>query len=164
MTISETTLKKFSLVSAKPFAEVLAAVENRMGRPDMKAFFQKMAASASYVAFQGVVHEAAVESGLIQFLRLDMGAALAKDPAVKAFRIVRILVGNPLVMKQMVEHVPEAGSYVPVSILVYESPDGVHLSCDLLESVLAPYGNVGATKIAHELDAKIVTLLTDSAG
>jgi hypothetical protein len=31
-------------------------------------------------------------------------------------------------MKQIVERVPEAASYAPVSILVDERPDGEHLS------------------------------------
>ncbi len=57
---------------------------------------------------------------LMEFLRLDLGAAIKKDPAAKSFRIVRIIAGNPLIMKQMVERVPDAGSYAPVTILVYE--------------------------------------------
>jgi hypothetical protein len=43
-------------------------------------------------------------------------------------KIVRYMIGNPLIMKDMTKHVPEAGSYAPVTILVDERPDGVHLS------------------------------------
>jgi ABC-type antimicrobial peptide transport system permease subunit len=39
-------------------------------------------------------------SDLVEFLRLDPGAVLRKDPAVKAFKMVRIVAGNPLIMKR----------------------------------------------------------------
>jgi hypothetical protein len=41
-----------------------------------------------------------------------------------------LFVGNPLVMKEMAKHVPDAGSYAPVTVLVDEREDGVHLSYD----------------------------------
>jgi hypothetical protein len=44
-------------------------------------------------------------------------------------------------MKEMVKHVPDAGSYAPITLLVDERPDGVHLGYDKVESVLAPYEN-----------------------
>ena len=54
-------------------------------------------------------------------------------------RIVRLFIGNPLIMKEMKKHVPDAGSYVPVTVLVDECADGVHLSYDKMTSLLAPY-------------------------
>jgi hypothetical protein len=43
---------------------------------------------------------------------------------------VRLVIGNPLVMKEMAKHVPDAGSYAPVTVLVDEREDGMHLSYD----------------------------------
>jgi uncharacterized protein (DUF302 family) len=77
---------------------------------------------------------------------------------------VRLVIGNPLIMKQMVEHVPDAGSYAPVTILVDERPDGVHLSYDTMVGYLAPYGNAAAKKVAQELDAKVEALLAAATG
>jgi len=54
---------------------------------------------------------------------------------------VRFVVGNPVIMNQMLEHVPDTGSYAPVNILLDERPDGVHLSYDTVASFLASYGN-----------------------
>jgi hypothetical protein len=71
--------------------------------------------------------------------------------------------GNPLIMKEMTKHVPDAGSYAPVTILVDERPDGVHLSYDRMASFLAPYGNAEALKVAKELDRKVEALLASSA-
>src|ERR1700691_3760249 len=70
---------------------------------------------------------------------------------------------NPLVMKEMAKHVPDAGSYAPVTILVDEREDGVHLSYDRMVSFLAPYENREALAIAHDLDHKIEKLINDAA-
>jgi hypothetical protein len=67
-------------------------------------------------------------------------------------------------MKEMAKHVPDAGSYAPVTVLVDERPDGVHLSYDKMTSLLAPYGNPEALAVARVLDAKIENLMRESAG
>jgi len=59
--------------------------------------------------------------------------------------------------------VPDAGSYAPVTILIDERPDGVHLSYDRMESLLAPYENAAALNVARELDAKVEALLASAA-
>jgi hypothetical protein len=66
-------------------------------------------------------------------------------------------------MKEMAKHVPDAGSYAPVTILVDERPDGVHLTYDKMASLLAPYQNAEALAVARNLDLKIETLLRSSA-
>ena len=75
---------------------------------------------------------------------------------------MRFMIGNPLIMKEMAKHVPDAGSYAPVTILVDERPDGVHLSYDKMASLLAPYGNPKALAVARDLDSKIESLLRES--
>jgi Domain of unknown function DUF302 len=59
----------------------------------------------------------------------------------RASKSVRLVLGNPLIMKEMVAHVPDAASYAPVTVLIDERADGVHLSYDLTASFLAPYEN-----------------------
>jgi len=66
-------------------------------------------------------------------------------------------------MKEMVKHVPDAASYAPVTVLIDERPDGVHLSYDLMASFLAPYENVQASAVAAQLDEKVVAVLTAAA-
>lgn len=99
----------------------------------------------------------------MEFIRFDLGQILRKDRSDKAPQSLRLVVGNPLIMKQMVEHVPDAGSYAPVTILIQERTDGVHLSYDRMASFIAPYGNREASKIAEELDRKVEALLTAAA-
>jgi hypothetical protein len=63
----------------------------------------------------------------------------------------------------MARLVPDAGSYAPVTVLVDERADGVHLSYDRMASLLAPYGNSEALNIAGDLDAKVEKLLRRAA-
>jgi len=64
----------------------------------------------------------------------------------------------------MVKHVPDAGSYAPVTVLVDERADGVRLSYDRMASFQSPYGNAAALTVARELDSKIERLLREFAG
>jgi hypothetical protein len=66
-------------------------------------------------------------------------------------------------MREMATHVPDAGSYAPVTVLVDERSDGVHLLYDRTASLLAPYGNASALRVAHDLDAKIESLIRQAA-
>ena len=63
----------------------------------------------------------------------------------------------------MAKYVPDAASYAPVTVLIDERPDGVHLSYDRMASCLAPYGNFEALRVARELDAKVEAMLMDAA-
>jgi len=64
----------------------------------------------------------------------------------------------------MVKDVPEAGSYAPITLLIDERADGVHLGYDKMESFLAPYGSVRALAVARSLDEKVEKLMRDAAG
>jgi uncharacterized protein (DUF302 family) len=97
------------------------------------------------------------------FLEFDHGAVVRKETGLDKPKIVRLVIGNPLVMKEMAKHIPDAGSYAPVTVLVDERADGVHLSYDKMSSFLAPYGNRDALKVAQDLDHKVETLLNDAA-
>jgi len=66
-------------------------------------------------------------------------------------------------MKEMAKHVPDAGSYAPITVLVDERPDGVHLSYDRMASFLAAYGNHDALQVAEDLDNKVEDLLKQAA-
>jgi uncharacterized protein (DUF302 family) len=95
--------------------------------------------------------------------RFDHGSILQKENGTAKPRILRIVAGNPLIMKEMVKHVVDAASYAPVTILIEERPDSVRISYDRMASYLAPYGNNDALKVARKLDAKVEKILTAAA-
>jgi hypothetical protein len=67
-------------------------------------------------------------------------------------------------MQEMAKHVPDAGAYAPVTVLIDERSDGVHLSYDRMASLLAQYGNSDALAVARNLDKKVEALLSEAAG
>src|SRR5215468_7466684 len=163
MAISHISVERFSVTSSKAFQEVVAGIEARIGRPEIRKFVADVAASQTESELEKVVHEAVGPSDLMEFIRFDIGDILRKELGERAPRSLRLVAGNPLIMKQMVKFVPDAGSYAPVTILIDERSDGVHLSYDRMASLLAPYGNPDALAVARELDSKIEKLLQDSA-
>jgi len=155
---------RFSLVSSRPFAQILEAIEAAVGHPDMREFGMSVGAAKSWQELEQVIDGFIGPSGFMEFTRFNMGQILSKEQGAAAPKIVRLVIGNPLIMKQMAEHVHDAASYAPVTVLVDERVDGVHLSYDLMASYLLPYGNLAALKIARELDTKVKALLTAAAG
>ena len=93
------------------------------------------------------------------FFELDHGMIVRKGTDRHTSRIIRLVIGNPLIMKEMAKRVPDAGSYAPVTVLVDERADGVHVSYDRMASLLAPYGNPDALSIARDLDDKVENVL-----
>ena len=164
MAIQQITVERFSVVSSKPFAEILAAIQAPIGHPDMREFGTKVAAAKSWQELEQVVQGMIGPSGFMEFTRFNLGQILSKDQGPSAPKIVRIVLGNPLVMKRMAEHVHDTASYAPVTILIDERSDGVHLSYDRMASYLESYGNLAALEVARELDAKVEALLTAAAG
>jgi uncharacterized protein (DUF302 family) len=164
MTVAKVEVERFSLSSPKPFDDVVAALKSAVGQPDMVEFFKATKAANSFPDLQRIVQSGLGRTGLMLFAEFDLGAILRRETGSRTPRIIRLVVGNPLIMKEMVKHIPDAGSYAPVTILVDEQPDGVRVSYDKMESYLLPYGNADALAVARSLDTKITTLLSECVG
>jgi hypothetical protein len=161
MTIRSIDVKRFSAISQRPFTDVLATIDAAIGHPDANAL-RHLATASTYAELESVARSNVGPSDLLEFMRFDIGEILRKANAPSARRSVRLIVGSPLIMKQMVEHVPDAASYTPVTILVDEREDGVHLSYDRIASLLDPYGNGQALSVARDVDGKIEALLVEA--
>jgi uncharacterized protein (DUF302 family) len=164
MTTRNIDVQRLTVTSSRSFAEVLARLESKIGHPDMSKFRTDISAATNDADLQRVVHSAVGPADLMEFSRLNFGEVLEKELGPKAPRSMRLLVGNPLIMKQMVKSVPDAGSYAPVTILIDERADGVHLSYDTMASYLATYENPDALQVARDLDSKVKALLAEAAG
>ncbi len=157
-------VERLSVTSRKSLQGVLATFHAAVGHPDMETFRKDMGDAKTLSELEKVVHSAIGESGFMEFARFDHGEVVHKGKHGNTPGVVRLVIGNPLIMRQMVEHVPDAGSYAPVTILVDERPNGVTLSYDRMASFLAPYGNAQALKVAQDLDSKVEALLNLAAG
>jgi hypothetical protein len=154
MTITKIPTERFSIVSTKSFAEVVASIEAAVGHPDLGQLRLAMATAKTYSEVEEIVAKAVGTTNLMEFMRFDMGIVISKgklDPQPKS---IRFLIGNPVTMRKMAEHVADAASYAPITVLVDERPDGVHLSYDRISTSLAPYANAAASAVATDLDRR----------
>ena len=156
-------VRRTSIVSSRPFDEIVRNLTATIGRPDLNAFHHAVTAAATLADLEHVVHEVIGSSELMEFVRFDAGEVLRKETQGQGPKMLRLVVGNPLIMKEMARTVPDAAAYAPVTILIDERADGVHLSYDSMASLLAPYGNQAALLVARDLDTKIETLLESVA-
>jgi uncharacterized protein (DUF302 family) len=157
-------IERFSVTSSRSFDAIVAALKADVGQLDLAAFSEVSASAGTLSELQKVIGRDMGKTGLMLFLELDHGAVLRKATGLDKPKMVRFVIGNPLIMMEMVKHVPDAGSYAPVTVLVDERADGVHLSYDRMVSFLSPYRNANALKVAQELDAKVEALLAAAAG
>ena len=164
MTTKQVSVQRFSVISSKSFEEVVAGLEAAVGRPKIDQFLRDVASAKTYAELEEVIHKVIGASGFMEFIRFDFGEIMRKERGADAPQSLRLLIGNPLIMKQMIEPVPDVGSYAPVTVLIDERADGVHLSYDKMASLLAPYGSTEAMKVAQDLDSKVEALLTAAAG
>jgi len=161
--IRKVEMERFTVISSKSFDKVVAALKAAIGHPNMAELWQATQRAATAAELEAVIHPVLGETGLMQFVEFDHGMIVRKGTGRHASRIIRLVIGNPLIMKEMVKDVPDAGSYAPVTVLVDERADGVHISYDRMASLLASYGNRDALKVARDLDAKVERLLQQAA-
>jgi uncharacterized protein (DUF302 family) len=164
MSIKKCEIERFSVTSSsRPFEAVVAALKAGVGRLDLVEFAKPSHSADSFAELENVINRVPGKTGLMLFLELDHGAVLREETGLDKPKMVRLVIGNPLVMKEMAKRVPDAGSYAPVTILVDERSDGVHLTYDRMVSLLAPYGNSDALKVAQVLDLKVEKLMNEAA-
>jgi len=162
MTTKHLNVERICYVSRMPFREVLGVLDAGVGHPNMEDLWRNIFKASTVSEIDEIMRSSVGSSGLIEFLRFNHGEVVHKGRTGNVPGIVRLVVGNPSIMRRMAEHVPEAGTYAPVTILIDERPDGTHLSYDRMASFLESYGNEDALKVARELDAKVERLLASA--
>jgi uncharacterized protein (DUF302 family) len=157
--VTQLRVERLVMVSGKPFATVVSAIREGIGQPDMKALWNDIWSADSFEEIEAVVNPALGPTGLMQFGQFDDGGFIRKDRGDETPQAIRLLIGNPLIMKQMTEGVPDAAAYAPVTVLIDERDGEVHLSYDRMASLLSVYNNPEVTTIAKTLDNKIESLM-----
>jgi len=161
--IKKIEVERFTLRSSKLFDQVVAALNSAVGHPDMSEFWKSTDRAQSDAELQNTIEKGLGRTGLMLFVEFDHGAIVRKGTGGATPRMIRFVIGNPIIMRQMVQHVPDAGSYAPVTILIDERSDVVHLSYDRMTSFLTPYNNSEALKVARDLDEKVEALINAAA-
>ena len=161
-------VRRHVLTSERPFPVVLDGIYDGISQPDIGALFATLAASTSYAQFAALVRHVQGSAGLMRFLHLDDDHVLALDPQARGQagrRLVRLIAGNPVTMGQMTRHLPAAGAYAPVTILIAELPGGgTQVAYDTVASAIAAYGDAAASRVAQRLDTEVLALLHHATG
>jgi uncharacterized protein (DUF302 family) len=160
---SRIDVERITVTSRESLQDVLSRFDAAVGHPDIQEFWKRVSAATTNAEMEHVVQSAIGSSGFMEFARFDHGGIVHKGKTGDHPKVFRLVIGNPLIMREMVKRVPDAGSYAPVTILIDERTDGVHLSYDRVASFLASYENAAALKVAKDLDAKVESLLATAA-
>lgn len=162
-TVQEVQVQRVKVVTTNSFDVVAARIDAAIGHPDIAAFRELLSTAGTLEEMESIVDPITQPNGLMEFMRFDLGEVLRIENGSAKPRILRIVAGNPLIMKEMVKHVVDAGSYAPVTVLIHEYTEGVCISYDRMASYLARYGSTEALKVAQELDAKIEKIMAAAA-
>src|SRR3954469_19320761 len=98
MTIAKVEMERFSLTSSKPFDAVVAALKSAVGQPDMAEFFRETRATNSFPDLERVVRRGLGRTDLMLFAEFDLGDILRRETGSKAPKVIRLVIGNPLIM------------------------------------------------------------------
>src|SRR5262249_43626505 len=108
MSTIEFQVRRFSVVSSRPFEEIVRSLPATIGHPNMNAFRSAVASARTVADLEEVVQWAVGSSDLMEFVRFDAGEILRKELGGQGPKILRLVVGNPLIMKEMAKTVPDA--------------------------------------------------------
>jgi uncharacterized protein (DUF302 family) len=148
--------------SNKTFKQVVQAVESVLGEGDIQRFAQMVELVSSWEEFEKRVEQAIGSSGLMVFAKVDHGAWRSLVPHDMKGKMY--MIGNPLIARRMLEHVPEIGLYVPVRIYVYEDGQGTtRVDYDRVSSIFERFDNEQVNEVARMLDRKLEELATTAA-
>jgi uncharacterized protein (DUF302 family) len=120
------------------------AQEARVSIPSNKSFEQTVDAFKMAVSKGGMMVMSTVDQGnMLKMTGLELKGTL-------------FLVGSPTVGKQVFEHNPAAGLYLPLRVYIYQGSDGkAYLSYDKPSVVLKPFNNPSIDQTAGMLDQKL---------
>src|ERR1700761_8034270 len=99
--IRKVEMERFTLISSKPFDDVVAVLKAAIGHPNMAEFSKSAKAATSAAELEAAVQPVLGETSLMQFVEFDHGMILRKGTECHAARIIRLVIGNPLIMKEM---------------------------------------------------------------
>jgi uncharacterized protein (DUF302 family) len=156
MTESRFSVVHVRMTSDRPFADVQAAFERRLGKfePDV---YQALAEGSDPKGARARIEAMAGSSGFMLFSTSDHGRLLRIVGQQR--KAVQYVVGNPLFAVEMTRHALGASLYAPLRVLIYEADDGkTRIEYDRPSSLFGQFGDEGVGPMAAALDQKLEDL------
>ena len=154
MSVQAIGVHRFTIRSSKQFDEVLQAIDASIGRPDTNVVMDEIAVANNDDQSQNVIDHAGGSSSVVEFCRIDL------TPFIRFRRSVRIIAGDPVVMRWMAGRIPEAAAYGTVAIQIDERGDGVRLAYDRIAAHVEEFEDKFVFEQARNLENRIESLLT----
>jgi uncharacterized protein (DUF302 family) len=148
--------------SKLPFRTVLNNLSSHVGRPPASELANLSAIPSTRAEFASRIKECIGDSEFMLFLEIDHGNWLEKFGIKR--KVVRWILGNPLIAITMIRHNITAGLFVPVELLLVEnkSGDGSSITYDLPSSLIATEENADLMEAALALDVKYEKLIAEA--
>jgi uncharacterized protein (DUF302 family) len=144
----------------KPFGEVAAAFEARLGRFG-PAVYEQLRSGADPAAVRARLGGMAGPNGFMLFGTNDHGALLRL--AGQKRKALQYIIGNPLFALRMTQHDIRAALYAPLRVLLYEDEEGkTCVEYDNPSSLFGQFGNASVTEVAAMLDRKLEQLVAEA--
>ena len=102
------TVERVTVSSRKSLQDVLLKFDAAVGHPGIQEFWERVGATETKSEMENVVQSALGPSGFMEFARFDHGGVVHKGESGDKPKIFRLVIGNPLIMREMVKHVPDA--------------------------------------------------------
>jgi uncharacterized protein (DUF302 family) len=141
---------------AKSYDELVAALFADIGETPVE-LDEFVKASGSWQSYQQQVEPYVGPSGFMLFKLFDHGAWITKAGIDR--KVLRVILGNPLIAITMLRHDVTAGLFAPVEVLLIDEGDGGSSLTYIKPSSLMVFEpNPQLLSAAEELDAKLAAL------
>lgn len=141
--------------STKSYDELVAALLADIGRTPVP-IDEYPNEFDSWESYQRKVESHVGPSGFMLFGLFDHGAWITKAGIDR--KVLRVILGNPLIAITMIRHDVTAGLFAPVEMLILDEPDGSSLTYVKPSSLMVIEENPELLSAAEELDAKLAAL------
>src|SRR6476646_394043 len=98
-----------TVTSRESLQDVLSKLDAAVGHPNIEEFWKRVTAAKTNLEMEKMVQSALGPSGFMEFARFDHGGVVHKGESGGHPKVFRLVIGNPLIMREMVKHVPDAG-------------------------------------------------------
>jgi uncharacterized protein (DUF302 family) len=116
----------------------------------------------TWESYQRHVQSYVGPSGFMLFGLLNHGAWISKTGIDR--KVLRVILGNPLIAITMLRHDVSAGLFAPVEVLILDEPAGSSLTYVTPSSLMVVEENPELLSAAEELDAKLAALAAKVVG
>ena len=141
--------------STKTFDQLVTALLGDIGEKPVS--LDVLGAADSWESYQQEVEPHVGPSGFMLFKLIDHGAWIEKAGIDR--RVLRVILGNPLIAFTMLRHDVTAGLFAPVEVLlVDEGDDGSSLTYVEPSTLMVVEDNPKLLSAATELDTKLAAL------